>query len=172
MHLANTKYSFEFKISPYISHIILCVSQHPGILCEDLETHHYYLYYSSAGRTGKSAWKGYCPDSSRLLGVKITSFDFYLHCGVLGLLVLSSCIQFLCKEREDAQVADTSSACLPTASKPIFTGNKELRACTATHPCAVVQTRWLWTQSQVTSCIRAKIFCKHPCTVQHLRHWE
>lgn len=182
MHLANTKYSFEFKISPCISHIILCGSQHPGSLREDLKIHHYYLYYSSAGHTGKSAWKGYPPGSSRLLAVKITlaAFDFYLYYGVLGLLVLFStlCIQFLPKEREDAQVADTSPACLPSASKPIFTRNKELWVCTATHPCAMVQTQWLWIDSQVTSHIKDFLqttrHCAAPATAHFSirRHWE
>lgn len=53
MHLANTKYSSEIKATPCISHIILCGGQHPGSSCGDLKTHHYHLYDSCAGHTGK-----------------------------------------------------------------------------------------------------------------------
>lgn len=86
------------------------------------------------------------------------------------LLFLSSspCIQFLPKEREDAQVADASSACLLCASKPVFTRKKDLRVCTGAHTCATVQTQWLWIWCRVTSRIKEKIFCKHTGTAQHL----
>lgn len=63
---------------------------------------------------------------------------------MLWLLVFSSCpcIQFLPTERKDAQVADTSPACLRVHPKPIFTRDKHIWVCTATHTCAVVQVRY------------------------------
>lgn len=84
--------------------------------------------------------------------------------------------QFLPKEREDAQVADTSPACLPCVSKPIFTRNKDLRVCTGTCTCSMEQIRWLWIRSQVTLRIRAKIFVnlqalRSTCCCQP-QHWE
>lgn len=49
MHLANTKYSFEFKATPCISHIFLCGSQHLGSLCGALEGQQCCLCSSCAG---------------------------------------------------------------------------------------------------------------------------
>lgn len=57
MHLANTKYSSDFKATPCISHMILWGSQHSRSLSGDLRSHRYYSYYSCAGHTGKSALK-------------------------------------------------------------------------------------------------------------------
>lgn len=119
MHLANTKYCFGFKATPSISPVILCGSQHLGSLCGDLKTYLYYLYYTCAGHTGKSSLKSQYPDSLTLLGVRMTlameCCGFYLH------------LQFLPKEREDALIADISSACHlhpnPSSSETQTTGD-------------------------------------------------
>lgn len=108
MHLANTKYSFEFKGTPCISHIFLCGSQHLGSLCGALERQHCCLCSSCAGHTGTSALKGWAPDSPGLSNACIVR----CHDG----FVLIPKHEALPRDREDAQLLPSPpclAVCIP-----------------------------------------------------------